>query len=48
MQDAVDIEADILATACPFCEHNLKDGADRIDSNIRVVDILDLIAEQLE
>jgi len=48
MHDAEEIHADILATACPFCEHNLKDGAIRIDSSIRVVDILDLIAEQLE
>ncbi|MGY5858161.1 MAG: (Fe-S)-binding protein [Candidatus Thorarchaeota archaeon] len=48
MSDAEDIEADILATACPFCEHNLKDGAERIGSKIKVVDILDLLAQQLE
>jgi len=48
MNDAEEIEADIIATACPFCEHNLKDGADRIGSKIRVVDILDLLAENLK
>ena len=48
MRDAEAVNADILATACPFCEHNLKDGSTGIDCNIRVVDILDLIAEQLE
>ncbi|TFG28235.1 (Fe-S)-binding protein [Candidatus Thorarchaeota archaeon] len=48
IQDAEAIDADILATACPFCEHNLKDGANRIGSKIRVVDILDLISKQLQ
>ncbi|TFG99557.1 (Fe-S)-binding protein [Candidatus Thorarchaeota archaeon] len=48
MQDAEEIGADILATACPFCEHNLKDGAESIGSKIKVVDILDLLAQQLE
>ncbi len=48
MRDAESIKADILATACPFCEHNLKDGANRIASNIEIVDILDLLANKLE
>lgn len=48
MKDAEEIDAEILATACPFCEHNLIDGADRIGSKIKVVDILDLLAENLE
>ncbi|TFH04394.1 MAG: (Fe-S)-binding protein [Candidatus Thorarchaeota archaeon] len=48
MKDAEEIGVDILATACPFCEHNLKDGAEGIGSKIEVVDILDLLAQQLE
>jgi len=48
MQDAENVKADILATACPFCEHNLKDGASQIGSKVKIVDILDLIAQQLE
>ncbi|MGY5880269.1 MAG: (Fe-S)-binding protein [Candidatus Thorarchaeota archaeon] len=48
MQDAEEIDADILATACPFCEHNLKDGAEQIGSKIKVLDILDLLSQQLE
>ena len=48
MKDAEEIAVDVLATACPFCEHNLKDGASTIESSIRIVDILDLIAENLE
>ena len=47
MQDAEDTKADILATACPFCEHNLKDGAARIGSKISVVDILDILANSI-
>jgi heterodisulfide reductase subunit D len=39
--------ATILATACPFCEANLKAGADLAGSNIRVVDVIDLLAESL-
>ncbi len=48
MQDAEEIGVDILATACPFCEHNLKDGASSMGSTIRVVDILDFLADSLE
>jgi Fe-S oxidoreductase len=48
MQDAESIEVAILATACPFCEHNLKDGAKRIDNKISIVDIMDLLAQSLE
>ncbi|MHA1136452.1 MAG: (Fe-S)-binding protein [Candidatus Thorarchaeota archaeon] len=48
MQEAEDTEAEVLATACPFCEHNLKDGAEIIGSKIKVVDILDLLAQQIE
>lgn len=48
MKDAEVIRADILATACPFCEHNLKDGASRIESKVNVVDILDILADNIE
>ena len=48
IRDAEATGAEILATACPFCEHNLKDGATSIESNIKVVDILDLLAQRLE
>ncbi|TFG34911.1 (Fe-S)-binding protein [Candidatus Thorarchaeota archaeon] len=48
VRSAMEIGADVLATACPFCEFNLKDGAALIGSNIRIVDIVDLIADHLE
>jgi heterodisulfide reductase subunit D len=47
IKTAEDTHADILVTACPFCEHNLKDGAQSIGSKIRVQDIMDLLAEHL-
>ena len=40
--------AEILATACPFCENNLIAGAERIGSKIRIVDVVDLLAESLK
>ena len=48
VRSAEAIEAEIIVTACPFCENNLEAGADLIESSIRVVDVVDLLAESLE
>jgi Fe-S oxidoreductase len=48
VKSAEDIDAKIIATACPFCEHNLIAGAELINSSIRVVDVVDLLAESLK
>lgn len=48
MKSADAINADIIATSCPFCEHNLKAGAEKISSSMRVFDIVDLLAESLK
>jgi len=48
VKSAEDIDAEIIATACPFCEHNLIAGAELIGSSIRIVDIVDLLAESLK
>jgi heterodisulfide reductase subunit D len=45
---AIDIDAEIIATACPFCENNLEAGAKQIQSKIRIVDVVDLLAESLK
>ena len=37
-----------ITTACPFCEMNLKAGGDLIGSSLRVVDVMDLLADSLE
>jgi heterodisulfide reductase subunit D len=39
--------AEILSTACPFCELNLESGRLESGSKLRVVDILELLAERL-
>ncbi|MGD9395754.1 MAG: (Fe-S)-binding protein [Candidatus Thorarchaeota archaeon] len=48
VKSALDIKAEIIATACPFCENNLVAGAEMIDSKIGVVDVVDLLAESLK
>ncbi len=48
VQSAKDTGAEVIVTACPFCEHNLKDGAAYLNDKIRVLDIVDLVAELLD
>ncbi len=48
VKSAIEIDAEIIATACPFCENNLEAGAKQIESKIRVVDVVDLLAESLK
>lgn len=48
VKGAVSIGAEIIATSCPFCEHNLSEGAERINSSVRIVDVVDLLAESLK
>jgi len=37
IDEADDTNAEVLATACPFCEHNLKEGAEIAGSNINIL-----------
>ncbi len=37
--------AEILVTTCPFCVLNLEAGAKKIGSDIRVLDISELLME---
>jgi heterodisulfide reductase subunit D len=39
--------AEILSTACPFCELNLESGRKENKSKIKVIDILELLAERV-
>jgi Fe-S oxidoreductase len=36
---------EILVSACPFCEKNLRDGLDGLESQLRIVDITTLLLE---
>jgi heterodisulfide reductase subunit D len=48
VKEAESTGASILTTACPFCLRNLQDGADLIDSSIRVATIESLVADLVE
>jgi len=43
VREAVDSGAEILVSACPFCEQNLKEATDSLGSKIRVMDIAELL-----
>ncbi len=40
--------ASILATSCPSCKINLSDGAKALNTNIDVVDLVEIVARNLE
>ncbi len=43
IEEAEDTGAEIIASACPFCSTNLKDGIDAKGSNLRFLDISELV-----
>jgi Fe-S oxidoreductase len=47
VREAVATGAETLAVACPFCTVMLSDGVDETRSELRVVDVATLMAEQL-
>ncbi len=46
-RQAIEIGADVIATACPFCVNSLESGASQEGSSIGVADVVDLLAESL-
>jgi len=46
-QEAVAKQVDILVSACPFCEKNLRDGLNGAASKLRVADITELLVETM-
>jgi heterodisulfide reductase subunit D len=48
VRDAEKTGAKILATACPFCELNLRDGAELVESRIQVVDLIEFLDEMTQ
>ena len=50
VQDAVELGAEILATACPFCVLTLEDAVKTSghEEKIRVMDVMELLAEAIE
>ena len=49
-QDAIDSKADIIASACPFCNTMLSDGIKlkEKENQLQVLDIAELIAQSLD
>ncbi len=51
VQDVLDVKAQTVASACPFCMTMLKDGLEASDANVggavRAIDIAELLAEAL-
>jgi Fe-S oxidoreductase len=47
VRTAVETGADIIATACPFCETNLLAGVGIEGVETRVIDVVDLLVESL-
>lgn len=50
IQDALDIQADTIASACPFCLIMLGDGikAQDMEEKLQIVDIAEILASSLE
>ena len=45
---ADDTGAEQMVSICPFCHYNLNAGAKRIDSDMRLYDLVELIDMALE
>ena len=45
IHDAEAVGAEVIATACPFCVLNLKAGAKKAGSNIKVMDITEILLQ---
>ena len=47
MQQAVDVHAEEIATACPFCLTMLTDASNEMETNVAVRDLAEIVAERL-
>ena len=47
VQDAADINAEVIASTCPFCRLNLIDGRNSAKSSIKMVDIVEMMAASM-
>ena len=45
IRDAEAVGAEVIATACPFCVLNLKHGAKKIGSKVKVMDITEILLQ---
>ncbi|MFX1279582.1 MAG: (Fe-S)-binding protein [Promethearchaeota archaeon] len=47
IKEAEETEAEYLVSTCPFCYRNLSDAIEELDSNLKMVDLVELILESL-
>ena len=47
VQDATDVQAEVIASTCPFCRLNLIDGRNAAQSPIKMVDIVEMMAASM-
>ncbi len=47
VKEAEETGADYLTTTCPFCLNNLRDAAKKINSPIKIVDLLELVEKAI-
>jgi len=47
VNEAIETGAVYLTTACPFCLNNLKEASEELNSDIRVVDLLELVKKAI-
>jgi Fe-S oxidoreductase len=50
VQDAVELGAEIITTACPFCVLTMEDAVKTSgnEDKIKVMDVMELLAEAIE
>ncbi|MHA1274449.1 MAG: (Fe-S)-binding protein [Promethearchaeota archaeon] len=48
VKEAEETEAKYLVSTCPFCERNLRDATIKLNSNIEVIDLTQLILKKLK
>lgn len=47
VKEAQYVGADVIVSACPFCEQNLLDGARRENPNMKIVDLVKLLRDAI-
>lgn len=48
IKEAEETGAKYLVTTCPFCERNLRDAAGKLNSDIEIIDLVQLILKKLQ
>ncbi len=47
VQDATDVQSEVIASTCPFCRLNLSDGRNAAQSKIKIVDVVEMMAASM-